>query len=462
MDGKGFQIFVYLVFYSKIDNSPPISAFLLKETYLHSKLGLITVVSLVAGAMIGSGIFTLPAVLGQFGAISLVGWIVAAVGAYTLAHIMGKLSRVIPESGGAYIYTKTAFGELPAFVVAWGFWLSVCSTNAAIALAFTGYLSVFFPALESSAILFGIVTLGVIWGLTLLNTYSIRTSGNLQVVTTVLKILPLLIVALGGIFFFNPDHFVPMNLSGTSNFSAITAASVLCFFAFMGIEAATIPAEHIKNPEKTISKGTIIGVSLVVFLYLFSTISLFGVISPGELAKSIAPLSDAGTLIFGRNSAYIIALGACVSTFGALNAWILIQGQLTYAMAKDGLFPKGLAKRNKYNIPSKGLIVSSIFISIILIFNFSKNFGNLYTFMILLTTVTSLLFYLSSALVYAYFCFQGRFGFILNWKSILLSLLGLGFSVWLFIGSGIEAIAWGTVGILLGLPLYFWSKKTPP
>ena len=423
------------------------------------QLGLVTVISLVAGGMIGSGIFSLPAVLGELGAISLLGWIVAAAGAYTLAIILGKLSKAIPESGGSYAYTKTAFGDLPAFLVAWGYWLSNCSTNAAIALAFTGYLSVLFPILQSSTLIFGLTALTAIWSLTALNWYSIRSSGNLQVATTLLKILPLLIVAIGGFFFFDSSHFQPLNLSGESDFNALTTASVLCFFAFMGIEAATIPAENIKNPERNIPKGTLIGVTLVVLLYLFSTVSLFGVLSPSELTKSLAPLSDAGVLIFGQNSSYIIALGACISTFGALNAWILIQGQISYAMAKDGLLPKGLAKKNRFGIPGNGLVFSSLLVTLVMVFNFSESFGNVYEFMIRLTTVTSLFFYLSASLAFGYFCYLGRFGFSINSKTVVLSLLGLGFSIWLFVGSGLAAILWGMGGIALGVPVFYWSKK---
>ena len=220
---------------------------------------------------------------------------------------MGKLSEAIPESGGAYAYTKTAFGDLPAFLVAWGFWLSNCSTNAAVALAFIGYLSVFSPALQSSLFGFGLTALATVWSLTTLSWYSIRSSGNHQVITNALKILSLLIVAIGGFFFFDSSNFQPLNLSGESDFSALTTASVLCFFAFMGIEAATIPGENIKNPERNIPKGTLIDVTLVVLLYLVSTVSLFGVLSPAELSKSLAPLSDAGVLIFGKNSGYFIA-----------------------------------------------------------------------------------------------------------------------------------------------------------
>lgn len=423
------------------------------------QLGLVTVVSLVAGGMIGSGIFTLPSALAQFGGISLLGWIVAAIGAMVLAHMMGRLSKVIPESGGSYAYTKKAFGEFPAFIVAWGFWLSMWSTNAAIALTFTGYLSVFFPIIETSNWISVTIAMAVIWGLTLLNSFSIRGSGNLQVVTTALKIIPVLVVAVGGVFFFNPDHFVPFNISGGSSLQAISSASVLCFFAFLGIEAATIPADNIKNPEKNISKGTYIGVWLVVILYIFSTVSLFGVLPPGEVASSLAPLSDAATTIFGGGASYWVAAGACISTFGALNVWILIQGQISQSMAKDGLLPKSMSFINKYGSPSTGIVVSSVFVSVLLLLNSAKGFASLYFFMILLATVTSLCFYLAAAAVYTYFSYTGKLGFGWNAKSIFISILGLGFSFWIIVGSGAEALIWGGIGMLLGVPVYYFNKK---
>ncbi len=205
-------------------------------------LGLITVISLVAGGMIGSGIFTLPSTLAKFGGISLLGWVIAAIGAWVLAHLMSALSKVIPETGGSYAYTKAAFGELAGFIVAWGFWLSIWSTNAAIALTFSGYFGVFFPEVSQSSWFSVTVALSAIWGLSILNSLSIRSSGNLQVVTTILKIVPILLIAFGGLFFIDLDNFIPFNTSEESSFQAITTSSVLCFYAFMGIEAATIPA----------------------------------------------------------------------------------------------------------------------------------------------------------------------------------------------------------------------------
>lgn len=409
--------------------------------------------------MIGSGIFTLPSTLAKFGGISLLGWVIAAIGAWVLAHLMSALSKVIPETGGSYAYTKAAFGELAGFIVAWGFWLSIWSTNAAIALTFSGYFGVFFPEVSQSSWFSVTVALSAIWGLSILNSLSIRSSGNLQVVTTVLKILPILLVAFGGLFFIDLDNFIPFNTSEESSFQAITSSSVLCFYAFMGIEAATIPAGNIKDPEKTISKGTKIGVSLVIFLYLFSSFSLFGVLSPTEVAQSQAPFSDAANLIFGINTGYFVAAGACLASFGALNGWILLQGQIPYSMAKDGLLPKALAYKNPTGAPSVGVIVSSVFISILLLFNMSKGFSGLYEFMVLLTTTTSLAFYFGAVLAYGYFSFRGQLGFKWTFGSILYTFLGLGFSAWIFFGAGLDAVILGVLALLFGIPVFWLSKR---
>jgi APA family basic amino acid/polyamine antiporter len=422
-------------------------------------LGLITVISLVAGGMIGSGIFTLPSTLAKFGGISLLGWVIAAIGAWVLAHVMSALSKVIPETGGSYAYTKAAFGELAGFIVAWGFWLSIWSTNAAIALTFSGYFGVFFPEISQSSWFSVSVALAVIWGLSILNSLSIRSSGNLQVVTTVLKILPILLVAFGGLFFIDLDNFTPFNTSTESSFQAITTSSVLCFYAFMGIEAATIPAGNIKEPEKTISKGTKIGVGLVIFLYLFSSFSLFGVLSPTQVAQSQAPFNDAANLIFGINTGYFVAAGACLASFGALNGWILLQGQIPYSMAKDGLLPKILAYKNPSGAPSVGVLVSSLVITFLLLLNSSKGFSGLYEFMVLLTTTTSLAFYFGAVLAYGYFSFQGLLGFKRTFGSFFYTFLGLGFSVWIFFGAGMDSVILGVIALLMGIPVFWLSKR---
>ncbi len=419
-----------------------------------------TVTSLVVGGMIGSGIFTLPSTLAKFGGLGLSGWVISSMGALVLAKVFGIVSKVIPETGGPYAYTKSAFGDLPAFIVGWGYWLSIWSTNSAIALTFTGYLSVFFPIIEEKPIWTAITCIGVIWLLTFINGRSVNAGGRMQLVTTILKIVPILAVAIAGLFVFNIDHFSPINPSQTSSLKAITVSSALCLFAFMGLEAASIPAGNIKNPKKNISRATILGVVVVVIIYLLSSISLFGILPPTEVESSLAPFSDAAEKIFGFNARYLVAAGACISTFGALNGWILIQGQMPLAMAQDKAMPKVFSKLNKRNTPTLGIIVTSILITLLLIMNQSRSFSNLYAFMVLLTTVTVLVSYLATVLVYTYFVFTNKHGLTVNWKSLIMSFLGIGFSIWMIIGSGPEAILWGGVGLLLGIPLYLWVKRT--
>ena len=428
------------------------------EPKSNKQVGIFVATSLVVGGMIGSGIFTLPSALAAFGGISLLGWLISALGALVLAFIFGKVSKVIPHAGGPYAYTRSAFGDFPAFIVGWGYWLSIWATNSAIALTFTGYLSIFFPAL-SDPINTIICCLTVVWLLTTINSRSVKAGGSVQLITTVLKIIPLLVISFIGIFSFNPDHFNPFILGETSSLKAITISSALCLFAFMGLEAASIPAANIKNPEKNISKATISGVVLVIFIYLFSSISLFGILPPDEVQNSLAPFSDAAEKLFGGNAKYFVAAGACISTFGALNGWILIQGQMPMAMAMNQSMPKIFAKRNKNDTPTAGIIITSILLSALLFFNQSRSFSNLYSFMVLLTTVTVLISYLATTLVYGYFVWKRKFSFQPKLKTILIFGLGIIFSIWMIIGSGLEAVIWGFLGVLLGIPVYLLSKR---
>jgi len=417
------------------------------------------VVSLVAGGMIGAGIFILPALLAQSGPISLFGWIFASIGGLTLANIFGRLSKVIPENGGSYAYTKNAFGGFPAFIVAWGFWLSLLTSNTAIALTFAGYLGVFFPDLSKSILFAPGVALLIIWVLTIINSISVRKGGNLQILTTILKIIPIILVAIGGLFIFDPTNFEPLNISGESNFSAISSSTLLCFYAFLGIEAASIPADNIKDPEKNIAKGTMIGVFLVIFIYIFSTVSVFGVLSPQEAALSTAPLSDAAQKIFGNEARYLVAIGACISTFGALNCWILMQGHIFRSMAKDGLVSKYFDYMNLQGSPSRSILISSAIITGLLLLNSSKGLSSLYAFMTELTTLTSIVFYLSSALAFGYFSFIGKFGFKLNLRNVITCIVGTSFCLWLFVGASLDILAWAIVILMAGTPIYFYNKR---
>lgn len=423
------------------------------------QLGLWTTTSLVVGSMIGSGIFSIPTALAPYGGISLIGWGVAAAGALFMAKVLGKLSKVIPAKGGPYAYSKEAFGDLTAFIVAWGYLISIWATNAAITITFVSYLSVFIPALAENNFLAGLAGLLTLWFLTAINSHNIKSAGRLQLVSTVLKIVPIITITIAGFFFFQVDHFTPFNLSNSSSLKAITVTTAFCLFAFMGLEAATVPAGNIKNPKKTIPRATMFGTTVVTLIYILSSVSLFGILPPDQLSTSVAPYGDAAANLWGENARYLIAAGACISAFGALNGWILIQGQLPMAMAADGFLPKIFSKTNKNNTPSFGIIISSIIITLLLVANQSKGLNNLYSFALLLTAVTVLISYVMSAAAFTHFSIKNKFGFSATLKNMALGVIAILFSIWMFIGSGLEANLWGFGGVVLGLPIYFWRKK---
>ncbi|HMJ68225.1 MAG TPA: amino acid permease [Cyclobacteriaceae bacterium] len=423
------------------------------------KVGLLTATSLVVGNMIASGVFMLPATLAGYGGISLVGWVISCVGAMSLALVFGWLSKLRPNAtGGPYAYVRDGMGDFPGFLVAWGYWISVWATNAAIAVAFVSYLGEFIPVVSQNSFA-GITTgLAAIWLLTFVNSMGISEAGIVQVVTTVLKIAPLLILSIGGLFYLNTDHFVPFNTSGESDLSAITATTTLTLFAFLGLECATIPSENIKDPERTISRATVIGTLLTLIVYVLGTVAVMGILPPEVLKTSRAPFSDAAELIWGQPAKYLVAAGAVIATFGALNGWILIQGQMPMAAARDNLFPVLFKRENKRGTPVLGIIVSSLLVSVLMGMNFSRSLGDTYKYMILLSTMTSLLSYSLSMPSYVILLAKDRSLDKTGWIRIVVTIIGFIFSFWAIIGSGEVIVYWGFILLMAGVPFYAVMK----
>jgi APA family basic amino acid/polyamine antiporter len=410
--------------------------------------------------MIASGVFLLPASLAVYGGIGLLGWIGSSAGAIVLALLFSKLSRKIPNAlGGPYAYTRAGLGDFAAYLVAWGYWISIWCTNAAIAVAFVSYLTVFFDVLKTNSFLALGTGLSAIWLLTWVNTRGVKEVGWVQKITTVLKITPLLLVTIMGLFYINFDNFIPFNISSVSNFSAITATATLTLFAFLGLESATIPAGNIHEPEKTIPRATMIGTVITIFIYVLSSTVVMGMIPAAELKNSNAPFADAAAIIWGDTARYWVAAGAIVSTLGALNGWILLQGQMPMAAARDKLFPVIFNKENSKGVPSFGIVIGSVLISGLMMLNFTSGLNDTFTFMVLMTTLTVLIPYLFSAASYGIMILQDKL-----WKRDLISQLIIAalaflFSLWAVVGSGQETVYWGFIAILSGIPFYMWMKR---
>ena len=423
-------------------------------------LGLSMCTALVVGNMIGSGVFLLPASLAPYGAISILGWLFTSAGAILLALTFARLSRRVPGAGGPYTYTRAGFGDFAGFLVAWGYWISIWAGNAAISVAFASYLAVFLPAIGASNLLAALAALLAIWILTIVNVAGVRKAGVVQLVTTIVKLLPLVAIAVLGLFYVDASNFSPLNPTGESTFSAVTACAALTLWAFLGLESATIPADNIKDPDKTIPRSTIIGTIIAAVVYVLGTVAVMGVLPRDSLAVSTAPFSDAAAAMWGGWAAYLVAAGAVVSAFGALNGWILLQGQLPMAAARDGVFPAAFGRMSSRGTPALGIVISSVLASVLIVMNFSRGLVGAFTFILLLATLTTLFPYvlcsMSELILSAGETGSRKQRFALA-TSIVPSLAFL-YALWAIGGSGRDTVYWGFLLLLAGVPFYVFEK----
>ena len=422
------------------------------------QIGLVVATALVLGNMVGSGVFLLPASLAPYGLYSLGGWLVSACGALLLAGVFYRLAKRAPRAGGPYAYSRDAFGDCIGFLVAWVYWIGLVGSNAAIAVAFASYLSALVPALGSKPLFGALAALGVIWGLTLVNIAGVRAAGAVQAWTTVLKLLPLLALAMFGLIHFDP-HLLAPGAQAEAPLHALNISVAATMFAFVGVECATIPAGHVRDPEKTIPRATLLGTIIAAAVYIACTLAVMGLLPAAMLAHSQAPFADAARVLWGGWAAYLIAAAAVVSCFGALNGWTLIAGQFPQAVARDGLFPRWLGAGTGDSVPVVALVIAAVIGSLVVLTNYSRGMVGMFTFIILLTTLGNVIAYLFSAMADVVLAY--RTGKRVPIRDPILACAAFGFSLWAVVGAGADAAYWNLVLLLLGVPLYVWQLRWP-
>lgn len=421
-------------------------------------LGLVTLTALVTGNQVGSGIFLLPAALASIGSISLLGWILTALGAMVLATIFARLGFLVPQTGGSYQFCHHAYGGFIAFQMAFCYWIQTWIGNAAIVLGLIGYLSVFWPILTAVPVYTFGAAAGVIWFLTGINLIGMREAGWLQVATTILKLLPLLLVMIFGFSHMNWSNLDQFNLSGNSNFTALKDAATLTLWSFIGLEAATIPAGAVKDPQKNIPRATLLGTCITATFYIGSTLVLFGLMPLTSLAHSTAPYADAATQLFGSCGGKMIAIGAAISCFGALNGWILIQAQVPLAAARDDLFPNVFTKLTKRGTPKYGLIISSALVTGLLALNLKQSLVHQFTFAILLATLASLIPYIFTVMAYLLLARtrEEQLSSLLRVTLGVLACIGFVYGYFAISGAALDTVFYGMMLLFISLPLYAW------
>ena len=439
---------------------------------LKREMGLWTATAMVIGNMIGSGVFLLPALLASvalvYGSSILLAWVVTGAGAMLLAAVFATMGRAYPRTGGPYAYARHAFGDFIGFWTAWGYWIAAWVGNAAIAIAFVGFTTIVWPGLADSKIAMALLAIGAIWLLTLVNSLGVREGGWVQVVTTVLKFVPLALIGVIGLFYLNGDHFTPF-LVATGGFGrhaltlleGVTAAIGLTLWAFIGLESATVPAEEVKDPERTIPRATYIGTAVTALVYIVATIAVMGVIPLATLQNSAAPFAAAATEIFGGAWGKWVAVIGMIATFGCLNGWTLLTARVSLAAGQDGLFPKPFARLSgTRGTPVFGLIAAAVLVTGMIFMNYTESLVDQFGFMILLATLTTVVPYaFAAAAEIAMFIkeperFTGRkFG-----RNIVVAVLGFGYAIWAMYATGSESIAKGYLLLMLGIPVYLYMR----
>lgn len=382
--------------------------------------------ALVIGGVVGAGIFYLPVALAPLGGSVPIGWMISAVGIMAMAYCASRI--VSPDGGGLQAYVEHELGPAAGFLVTWMTWNSSWIGVPAVALATAAALGRVVPVLANNLLAQSFFYIVV---LTLVNLRGIRATGELNFVTVLIKILPLIAVVVIAAMLAGGGG--PIQAIGVPppSFGNIATASALCLFALTGFEFALSPVGKIRNSEHYLSRALVIGLAAVAIIYLLTTLSLSIVIPNSEIAKSIAPFPDAIGRYWGEGAAMLAALAMAISAFGTLDVALLACGEMLYSMAVRRDMPRVFDRTNRFNAPYAAQLASVALGFVLLGLNAAKGTTQLFTFITLFAADAVLYLYSAAAIAAA---LKDR-----KPLTTFAMLVGLGFVLFAFYGSGLEA-----------------------
>lgn len=309
---------------------------------LKREIGVLALTLAILNIAVGTGIFALPAIIAEsMGTAAILAYLVCGVLIFLIALCLAELGSKTTVSGGVYDYIEQAFGPLAGFLANNIYWLGACViSDAAVATALADTLKYFFPFLnhEGLRVLFFIFTFG---GLALLNIRSVKNSVRFIEVAAFGKLFPLILSVIVGAGFISTKNLAWTAAPSIANTGV---ASLLLFFAFMGIETPLSNGGEIKNPQRTVPMGVFFGVALLLLLYMSIQLVTQGVLGSTINAHKSAPLAAVAGIIFGGAGIVLIVIASTVSMLGTLAGEILCAPRILFAGARDGLMPKALAK----------------------------------------------------------------------------------------------------------------------
>ncbi|HVL18937.1 MAG TPA: amino acid permease [Gemmatimonadales bacterium] len=424
------------------------------------KMGLSQATMLVAGNMIGTGVFLLPVNLASVGGIAVFGWVVATAGAAALGLVFAKLGELEPKEGGPYAYARDFLGPYVGFQTNYIYWFGNWIGNIAIAIAAVGYLAEFFPSIsQPPASVFA--SAGVIWVLTFANILGPRVVGALEAWTMSLALIPILAVAFLGWIWFDADTFrAAWNVSGGSDAHAISRAASMALWAYMGIESAAVSAGVIENPKRNIPLATLLGLGLSAVVYVLSSTVIMGLLPNQELRRSHAPFAEAARIAIGAPGLVVVAACAVLKSVGSLGGWMLLVGQSAKAAADDGMFPRVFAKLNRHGVPGAGLIIVGVLMTVVLFATMSPTIADQFSRIIDLAVILIVIPYIYSAVAVVKIVFDHglprRTFQLYKWIAIAAVI----YCLWTVIGGDPETVVNAMVALLLSVPLYLFFIRS--
>jgi len=420
-------------------------------------LGVAACTAIVVGNMVGSGFYLSPSAVAPYGLLAIVMWIVMGAGAICLGLTFARLARAVPATGGPYAYTRMGYGDFAGFLIAWGYWISIWASLPVMALAFTGAIVNLVPALKSQASAV-VLTVGAIWLVAIVNLRGVKAAGVFAQLTTYAKLIPFVAVAMLGLFFIHPAQLTEFNPSGETLLASTAALAPLTMFAYLGLESATVPAGDVRDPDRTIPRSTIIGISVAALLYVLGTLVVMGVVPRDQLIHSIAPFQDAASIMWGPWAGYVVSLGVIVSSIGALSGWTLLMAQVPMAAAQDGLFPPLFGRLSPRGVPAFGLVVSAGLATVLLLVQVSgaPGFAAVYNLIVSLSTMAAVIPYAFCALA------GGLIGSKAGGPKYQIGgveVVAFLFSVFTLYGCGATPVLYGLMLLIMGIPVYVWQQR---
>ena len=420
------------------------------------ELGFWMCLALVVGGMIGSGIFLLPANLAPYGLNALIGWAVTIGGSLCLATVFAALARNLPGAEGPYDYVRTGLGEAPAFFVMWSYWISIWVTTATISVAAVSYLSSLAPQAFAVPGASALAAIAFLLLFVVVACSGAKKSGGVQVVTSFLKLVPLIAAILIAVVVIGGGHAPASFSSRPVTLGNVAGTAALTLWAMLGFESATVPAARVRDPQATIPLATLLGTLIAGLIYVAASGAIFLLLPPAIAAKSSAPFADLVARYLGASAGTLTVAFAVISCLGALNGWVLLQGEVPLSLAHRGIFPGWFKALNRRGMPVRAQFVGAALSCALIAANYTRGLTDLFGFMALLATAATLVLYLVCAITSLQLMRLGR---MRSGGLLIVTVVGAVYALWTFYGAGGEATGWGAVLLASGIPVYFLMRR---